>query len=103
MFAKSGRLLVAVALAATFFLALPAQATEGRSSSPGFWDCLVSWIADSWDGWTRNSAVATAGVTSVDHDGGHLDPNGGPRTGACTAGQPGCGDAPPSAGSAGQP
>lgn len=91
---KVGRLLVAVALAATFFLALPAQAADGQGSSPGLFERLAAWVVDGWDGWMRGASLSMSGATGVDRDGGHLDPNGGPRNGSC-AGDGGCDHNPP--------
>lgn len=85
---KAGRLLVAVALAATFFLALPAEAADGRGGSPGFLEQLITWMAGGWDG-LMQTTQADEKPNSHNNDGGHLDPNGGPRNGACL-GDGGC-------------
>lgn len=76
---KAGRLFVAAALAATFFLALPAEAADGRGGSPGFIEQLTAWVADGWDGWMRSVSLSMSGATGVNHEGGYLDPNGGPK------------------------
>jgi len=91
---KVGRLLVAAALAATFFLALPAEAAKGRGGSPGFFEQLTAWVADGWYGWMDSVSLSMAGATGVDHDGGYLDPNGG-RKGSCVGD---CSNNPPQTG-----
>lgn len=95
IFTKSGRLFVAAAaLAATFFLALPAEAADGREGSPGMFEQLTAWVVESWEGWLQ-AAQTDGKPTSVDHEGGFVDPNGGGgRTGSCP-GQGGCEGPPP--------
>ena len=93
IFNKSGRLFVAVALAATFFLALPAEAADWREGSPGIFEQLTTWVVEGWEGWLQ-ATLTDAKPNSNNNEGGHLDPNGGPRTGACV-GEGGCDNAPP--------
>jgi hypothetical protein len=82
---RSGRLFAAMALAALFFLAIPAEAAEGRGGPPGLFDRLIAWVTDGWDGWLSAVSYSSKGSTSTDQEGGYLDPNGGGgRTGSCT-------------------
>jgi len=71
-----------MALAAVFFLAMPAEAAEGRGGPPGLFDRLIAWVTDGWDR-LMPVAVTTKGATSGDQEGGYLDPNGGGHTGSC--------------------
>lgn len=91
---KSGRLfVVAAALAVTFSLALPAEAADGRGSSPGVLEQVITWMTGGWNGWMPTTQ-ADEKPGSNNNDGGHLDPNGGPRNGACL-GDGGCNQDPP--------
>jgi hypothetical protein len=84
IFIKSGRLLVAVALAATFFLALPAEAADGRGSSPGILEQLITWMTGGWDGWMQTTQ-ADERPHPNNNEGAYIDPNGGGgRTGSCS-------------------
>jgi hypothetical protein len=47
---KAGRVLVAAALAAALFLAVPVQAMDGRGAPPGFVERLTAWFVETWDG-----------------------------------------------------
>jgi len=79
---KSALLFAAVALAAVFFLAVPAEAAESRGGPPGVFDRLIAWAMDGWERWMP--AVSMSGTKSDDREGGYLDPNGGGgRTGSC--------------------
>jgi len=82
----SGRFFAAVALAAVFFVAVPAEAADGRGSAPGLLERLIGWIVGI------NMAGATG--TSHEHDGPYIDPNGGGRTGSCED-PAGCGTSQP--------
>lgn len=58
---KSGRVLVAAALAAALFLAVPAQAMEPRGSLLGPLERLAAWFVETWalDGLTDGDAART--------------------------------------------
>ena len=45
---KSGRVLVAAALAAALFLAVPAGAFDGREAPQGPLERLVAWFVETW-------------------------------------------------------
>jgi len=45
---KSGRVLVAAALAAALFLAVPAQAMEARGALLGPLERLAAWFVEAW-------------------------------------------------------
>jgi len=74
------RLVAAVALAAVFFVAVPAQAADGREDGPGLFERLIEWIV---------GLEMAGGGTSGGHEGGHLDPNGGGHPGSCNSSE-GC-------------
>lgn len=45
---KAGRVLVAAALAAALFLAVPVQAIDGRGAALGSLERLVAWFVETW-------------------------------------------------------
>lgn len=67
---KSGRVLVAAALAAALFLAVPVQATDGRGAALGPLEGLVAWFVETWFAETWLSAESGDATGSAEPETG---------------------------------
>jgi hypothetical protein len=70
---KSGRVLVAATLAAALFLAVPAQANDGRWAPQGALERLAAWFVETWlsgepAGGTDDSQAPTPHTTDGEGD-----------------------------------
>lgn len=85
----SARVFAAAALVGILFLAVPAAAApDERGAPPGIFEQLIVWALEMMN---------SSGVP-LEHEGGHLDPNGGGgRPGSCTN-PSGCDNPPPGSG-----